>query len=513
MKTMKNQTCLRFPLAWLTALLSLVATNAMAYDIAVKNADDVTIYYNYYNKGTELEVTFNEEGGYSGEVNIPEEVTFMNRTRKVTSIGDKAFYKCYGLTSVTIPQSVTRMGDSAFDLCYGLNSLHITDLAAWCNIVFKEAGANPLQYAKHFYVNDEEVTDLVIPEDVTKISYMAFFRCKILTSVTFSSSVTTIGQQSFSECTGLTELVIPDNITSIEYAAFYGCTGLTSVNIGNGVTSIGYGAFHACSGLTSVVIPNNVESIGQRAFFECLSLRSVTIGSSVSRIENEAFLGEDIEEIVSLVKEPFKISSDIFSKNTIFNAALEVPAGTKDKYKSTEGWKDFVYVEEDGSLPDAEKCEAPEIRYQNGKLVFESPTEDATCHWTIADEDVKSGTGNEVELDAAYTISVYATKPGCINSSVTEATLCWIDVEPQSESVVTGATEIRALPVLIKTQGGVVTADGLNDGTEVSVYDAGGQLVGSAVARSNVATVSTSLSAGSVAIVKMGDRSVKVMMK
>ena len=73
-------------------LLPLVAS---AHDIEVQNADGKTIYYNYINNGTELEVTFlgsysglfgNE---YQGNVAIPEEVTYMNRTRKVTSIGDR----------------------------------------------------------------------------------------------------------------------------------------------------------------------------------------------------------------------------------------------------------------------------------------------------------------------------------------------------------------------------------------------------------------------------------------
>ena len=109
-------------------LLPLVAS---AHDIAVKNADGVTIYYNYINNGTELEVTFrgNSYDSYSkeyqGNVAIPEEVTYMNRTRKVTSIGDKAFYYCKGLTSVTIPNSVTSIGTSAFSGCSGLTFVTI----------------------------------------------------------------------------------------------------------------------------------------------------------------------------------------------------------------------------------------------------------------------------------------------------------------------------------------------------------------------------------------------------
>ena len=96
---------------------------ASAHDIEVKNANRVTIYYNYINDGTELAVTYRGDSPssysneYQGNVVIPEEVTYMNRTRKVTSIGDRAFYNCEYLTSITIPNSVTSIGSSAFYEC------------------------------------------------------------------------------------------------------------------------------------------------------------------------------------------------------------------------------------------------------------------------------------------------------------------------------------------------------------------------------------------------------------
>ena len=173
-------------------LLPLVAS---AHDIEVQNADGKTIYYNYINDGTELEVTYcSSSNEYNGAIVIPEEVTYMNRTRKVTSIGSDAFYCCWGLTSVTIPNSVTTIGNYAF------------------------------QY---------------------------------------------------------------------------------------------------CRGLTSIEIPNSVTSIGGYAFDGC-----------------------NLSEVISKIENPFSIDTSTFSDNTFYNATLYVPAGTIDKYKSTDGWKIFAIIKE-----------------------------------------------------------------------------------------------------------------------------------------------------------------------
>ena len=277
-------------MALMALMMCFVCNEAYAYDIAVKNANDVTIYYKYINQGKELRVTYETTSynSYSGSVVIPEEVTYGDQTRKVTSIGDYAFRSCSGLTSVTIPNSVTSIGYAAFRDCSSLTSVHITDLAAWCKISFDD---NPLYYAHHLYLNNEEITDLVIPDGVTSIGDRAFYGCSGLTSVTIPNSVTSIENSAFSGCSGLTSVTIGSGVTSIGDRAFYGCSSLTSVTIGNSVTSIGYSAFRGCTSLTSVTIPGSVTSIGEYAFCRCSGLTSVAIGSGVTSIGERAFNG------------------------------------------------------------------------------------------------------------------------------------------------------------------------------------------------------------------------------
>ena len=121
----------------------------------------------------------------------------------VTSIGDDAFSYCTRLTSVTIPDSVTIIGSSAFYNCKSLTGVYITDIAAWCDILFINLFANPSYYAGNLYLNGELVTELVIPDSVTSIGYMAFYNCDSLTSVTIGKGVTSIGEYSFNACKSL----------------------------------------------------------------------------------------------------------------------------------------------------------------------------------------------------------------------------------------------------------------------------------------------------------------------
>ena len=147
-------------------------------------------------------------------------------------LAENVFWYSTGLTSVIIPSSVTYIGKYAFDDCSGLTSVHISDIAAWCKISFGNSESNPLYYAHHLYLGEDEITDLEIPNSVTKIGEDAFYGCSGLTSVTIPNSVTTIGGRAFSGCSGLTSVTIPQSVTSIEVAAFSGCSGLTSVKVG-----------------------------------------------------------------------------------------------------------------------------------------------------------------------------------------------------------------------------------------------------------------------------------------
>ena len=145
--------------------------------------------------------------------------------------------------------------------------------------------------------------------------------------------------------------------------------------------------------------------------------------------------------------------------------------------------------------------------------MFESETEGAEFVTEITDADIKKHFNAKISLTATYNISVYAMKSGYDNSDVATATLCWIDVTPEGENVVVGKAEVRANPVLIQSNGGVLSICGVAEGTVICVYDTAGRMVSSATAANGTTTISTMLGSGTVGIVKIGDKAVKVAMK
>ena len=131
------------------------------------------------------------------------------------------------------------------------------------------------------------LTSITIPDSVTAIGYSAFFRCYNLTSITIPDSVTFIGEYAFEDCTSLTSITIPAGVTDIGQYAFAGCESLTSITIPQGVTIIREGLFHRCTNLTSITIPDSVSIIYYYAFYDCYKLTSIYCKSDTPPMLND----------------------------------------------------------------------------------------------------------------------------------------------------------------------------------------------------------------------------------
>ena len=273
----------------------------------------------------------------TGNLTIPESVTFRGLSFPVTSIDGKAFYECSGLTSVTIGNSVTSIGDYAFLGCSGLTSVTIPksvtsigerafDDTAWYNnqpdgLVY----AGPVAYK--YKGRMPSGTSIVLKEGTKGIAGTAFWRCSGLTSVTIPKSVTSIGYSAFYECSDLTSVIwnAKNCNNNAYYPLFIGCTNIKTFEFASEIERIPAYLCYDLTGLTSVIIPNSVTSIGDEAFWGCIGLTRI-----------DAY------------PNPEKVSTGVYAFNRVpKNGTLHVLPKYLSAYQTASEWEDFTNIKGD----------------------------------------------------------------------------------------------------------------------------------------------------------------------
>jgi len=269
-----------------------------------------------------------------------EDLVSVNIPEAVTSIGEAAFGRCYNLKNVDLPPNLKSIGEEAFEYCYNFTSLTIPATVesigpgAFCycdNLthVELEAGSKKLfmddnvlydynhTILLYYFPAEKEsytildgvktiaksaffrsnLTNVVIPNSVTKIGHSAFFGCSKLNNFIIPDNCKTIEDSAFMLCESLTEMILPYGLTTIPTGLFEGCKSLKSVFIPDTVVSIGYFAFRSCSNLTSFIIPPSVTSIQDGVFDFCPSLTTITIPDGFTYIYGLFYQSPNIETV------------------------------------------------------------------------------------------------------------------------------------------------------------------------------------------------------------------------
>lgn len=144
-------------------------------------------------------------------------------------------------TVITIPEGVTEIGPEAFS-----------------RVAFK-------------------LTDVTLPQSLTKIGSSGFWGCVKLQAIDIPPSVTEIGDNAFASCRSLTQLTIPGTVKKVGYGAFMDCSSLAALTIQPGVEELGGSAFWNCTALTEAVLPDTVTDLGSNLFTDCTGLRRVVL--------------------------------------------------------------------------------------------------------------------------------------------------------------------------------------------------------------------------------------------
>ena len=263
------------------------------------------------------EVTITGYSGSGGHVVIPDTIEGMPVTRigqrafrrrvglttlemgsQVVEIGVDAFLECSDLERVTIPDAVGVIGDGAFRECVSL--LEVVGGGGVVSIgdgAFRECvsllevvgGSGVVSIGDLAFLGCQRLSEFEMGRNLQHIGHAAFEGCASLVSIHLPDSVTSIGSDAFRGCSNITSFVMSQGIEAIPDGMFYECRSLPDIDIPSGVTEIGTAAFFRCVSLTEMVIPDGVDRINGLLFAECVNLRSVGLSSKILSIESFAF--------------------------------------------------------------------------------------------------------------------------------------------------------------------------------------------------------------------------------
>lgn len=305
------------------------------------------------------------------------DLTGITLPKDLRSIGDKAFYNCDKLTAVTLPSSLTDIGEEVFSWCSSLSDVTlpegITELGYgmfyYCSALTNITLPQSLESIASRAFQYSGLTNITLPQNLTEIGGYAFFGCRKLTgfqvspqSINYASADGVLFSADHSTLVAYpagkenTTYIVPENVTEIQYTAFCSCDKLTRITLPQGITGIYWGTFSYCTELTDINIPQGVNIIDVYAFENCRKLTHITLPENICFIGESAFTAcSGLTDIYSCIDNPQNVEfskwdEDIISpwdKETNTGCTLHVKPGLKDTYRDAEIWKNFTNILDD----------------------------------------------------------------------------------------------------------------------------------------------------------------------
>ena len=265
---------------------------------------------------------------YNGSIDIPSSVSYLNINYTVKEIGEKAFYQCYSLNKVTIPNSVTSIGASAFSSCIRLTTINIPSAVT-------TIGQNAFDRCQRL---GWIICDVATPLEVDALLFKDVDKESCRLNVPTTKVPVYTAANVWKAFTLITD-VVPVVIDGITYE-------ITPQNTFKVVASIPKYS-------ETVIIPTNVNyegspytvtAIGANAF-KYSDVINVTIPSSITSIESGAFENcYDLKSIVCNVVTPLTIDASVFNSVYTSTCRLNVPTASLAAYRTAAYWSDFETI-------------------------------------------------------------------------------------------------------------------------------------------------------------------------
>lgn len=439
---------------------------------------------------------------YSGDIIIPENVTYNDVTYRITSLengcfndcsyltsislpdgitslGKNCFYSCDKLTSISLPEGLTSLGDNCFAYCYELTSISLPDgITSLGNECFSGCsslksislpdGLTSLRY--ECFRGCSNLTNISLPEGLTSLNSGCFESCCSLTSINLPASLTSLSAGCFEGCISLKSIKLPAGLTSMGYDCFYGCSSLTNIELQAGLTSLEGGCFYGCSSLKSIKLPDGITSLGYDCFGGCSSLESIKLPASLTLLEEECFIDcSSLTSMLCFAVEPPICYTNVIDKTT----RLYVPKESIEKYEQKAAWNGAkgiypLYPTDSISLPK----EVSVILAKPTKIEYTILPENAgTKELKWSSEDPEVATVDENGVVTGMKLGETVITATATDDSIVSAT-CKVTVMPS-----TAINGITIGNIKLTVENRCLKVEGLADNDIIKISDYAGSTV------------------------------------
>ena len=349
---------------------------------------------------------------------------------------------------------------------------------------------------------------------VLSIGNDAFRSCTELESVSLPFGLTNIGGNAFNGCTKISKIIIPETVTNIGRNAFEGCTAMSEINIPDNVKYIQEETFKGCANLTSVHLPINLSLIDVCAFAGCSQLQFIRIPAATTFIEEGAFSG--CEQLETLV---FEDSTEKIELRVDYLYGPFYGCKLKAIYFGRPV-NSFPYIT---PCLDVSQTETISIcsNFKSSNLFYNCNTLSTIYFFCENPEGTSFSFSNQTYLNSTLYIPIgtkdrYLGAEGWknfFNIQEMDVKDMWNGNVQPTNGDENRINQVKTNAVLIQSNNGTLIISGADDGTSIEIYATSGVIVGYAKASSSSTVISTGLKNGEIAIVKIGNKSVKVVMK
>lgn len=302
----------------------------------------------------------------------------------INYIGAYSFFECSNLKriSCTSSETISKIGISAFENCttlemVSLNSNGVTEISnrAFYGCKNMDFSSNAFTYVEKIgnyafdgclvfgSLTDEDGNPYINFDNnsvIKNVGSYAFNGTKIK-SANFNSTLTTIGDGAFNDCSELKEIIVPSSVSSYGSYPFDGCSALKKIQIfSSAVTSFDKDNYGGGANLEYLSIPCNVNNndlrglvylktvilnptgditLSANAFEDCSNLQTFECSKNVTSIGQYAFAGTKINKVT--------IDMDTTKKSSLTNGVVIKPSTTASSATNySYAFSDCDYLED-----------------------------------------------------------------------------------------------------------------------------------------------------------------------